>query len=146
MSTSNVLRTFPKDTIWSPWGSPDLGPREAPIWRPGYVPKWRSGDVSIWRQRDVPGRLIRDFPRMFSGCPLKDLQNMSLGRYGVICWMSLNFFLLFFRNLFYWQNLSKNNSILKVYLEHIRTSKTDLFSKISECFLSVNYFCEKISS
>ena len=53
------------------------------------------------------------------------------GRCLVICWMSLNFFLLFFWNLFDWPNLSKSNSILKMYLEPSRTSKMELFCEIS---------------
>ena len=81
----------------------------------------------IWRPRDVPGRLNRDVPRTLSGRPLKDLQNTSLEQCGVICCMSLNFFLLFFRNLFDWPNQPKSNSIIKVYLEPTRTSKMELF-------------------
>ena len=60
--------------------------------------------------------------------------------------MSLNFFLLFFQNLFNWQNLSKSNSILKVYLEHSQTSKMELFCEIGEWILSVNYFLERTLS
>ena len=78
--------------------------------------------------------------------PLEDLQNTSLERCGVICWMSLNFFFFFFWNLFDWPNLSKSNSILKVYLAPSQTSKMELFCQFSEWLLSFNYFRERNSS
>ena len=92
---------------------------DVPIWCSRGVPKWRPGNVLIWHPRDVQ--------RTFSGRPLEDFQNTSLGRCAVTYWMSLNFFLLFFRNLFDWPNLYKSNSVLKVYLEPSRTSKMELF-------------------
>ena len=86
-----------------------------------------TGDVPIWRPGEVSRRLIRVVSRTFSGRPLHDLENTSQRRCEVICCMSLNFFLLFFRNLFDWPSLSKSNSILKVYLEPSRTSNTSNF-------------------
>ena len=119
-------------------GSQDV-PRDVSKWRPRYV--------RFWRRRDVPGRLIRDVPTTFSGCPLEDLENASEGWCGVICWKFLSlFFLLFFRNLFDLSNLSKSNSILKVYLEPSWTSKMELFGEIGWWLLAVNYFRERTSS
>ena len=111
---------------------------DVPIWCSRGVPKWRPGNFLIWHPRDVQ--------RTFSGRPLEDFQNTSLGRCAVTYWMSLNFFLLFFRNLFDWPNLYKSNSVLKVYLEPSRTSKMELFfCEISEWLLSVNNFRERTS-
>ena len=106
-------------------------PWDVPIWRPGNVSKWRPGDVIIWCPRDIAGRFTGDFTRKFLERLQEDLENTSYGRCGVICWMSLNFFLLFFRNLFYWPNIYKSNSILKVYLGPTRSSEMELFSEIS---------------
>ena len=69
----------------------------------------------IWASRKIPR------------CPLDELENTFLGQCGLICWMSLNFILIFFGNLLDWPNQSKSNSILTVYLEPTRTSKMKLF-------------------
>ena len=55
----NVLRTSPKDSIWSFWGRPEM----------------KSSWLRIWRSRNVPGRLIQDVPRSFWGRSLEDLQS-----------------------------------------------------------------------
>ena len=94
---------------------PPTSPKDT-IWPSGDVPNWRPGDVLMWRPRNVSGRLIRDVPRTFLRRPLDDLENTSKGRCGVICWMSLNFCLLFYQNLFDWAIVSKSNLMLKVYL------------------------------
>ena len=117
----------PPTSLWHPLKILFDHPGDFPIWCPGKVSKWRPGDVLIRHPRDVPGRLIRDVSTMFSGHPLDDLENMPWGQCGVTCWMSLNIFLLFFRNLLDWPNLSKHNSILKVYLEPSRTSQMEVF-------------------
>ena len=115
-------------------------PGDILIWRPVNVQKWRPWNVLIWCPRDIPGRLIRDVLRTILGRPQENHQNTSLGQCGVICLMSLNFFLFFFWNLCDWPNLSKSNSVLKVYLEPSRTSKMEHFCEFSEWLLSVNYF------
>ena len=106
-----------------PGDVPNWRPGDVLIWHPGNVLKWSPGAVLIWRIRDVPKRLIRDVPRTSPRLPWKNI----LGMMGLICWMSLNFFLHFLRNLFDSPNLSKRNSILKVYLEPSQTSKMDHF-------------------
>ena len=110
-----------------PRNIPNWRPGNVPIWRPTDVSKWRPGDVLIRRPRDVSWRLIRDVSSAFLGRPLDELENTFLGQCGFICWMSLNFILLFFGNLLDWPNQSKSNSILTVYLEPTRTSKMKLF-------------------
>ena len=120
-SPSNVPRTSPKDPIWPSRGRPDLTPENVPIWCPGDVLKWRAGDVPICRSGYwTSGRLIRDIPRTFSGCPLEDFQSTQT-------WMSQNFFLFFFQNLFDWPNLSNTISTLKVYWKPSETSKMEHF-------------------
>ena len=111
MFPTNITRTSPRDLIWS--NDPRSlipGPGDVPVWCPGDVLQWRPWDVLIWRSRDVPGRLIRYIPRTFSGRPLENLQIAQT-------WMSQNFLLLFFQNLFDCSNLSKSISTLKVYWE-----------------------------
>ena len=102
-------------------------PEDVPNLRPDLMFWGRlemtSRNVIIWRPMDVPGRVIRNVPRTFWWCPPDGLENMYQGWCRVICWMSLNFFLLFFWNLFNWLNLSKSNSILKLYLEPSQTTK-----------------------
>ena len=120
-----------KDPIWPSGDVPNCRPVDVPIWRPGNVSKWRPGGVIIWCPRDIAGTFIGDVTRKFLGRLQEDLENTSYGRCGVTCWMSLNFFLLFFRNLFYWPNIYKSNSILKVYLGPTRSSKMELFPEIS---------------
>ena len=110
-------------------------PGDFPIWHSGDVPKWHLGDVLIWR--DVPGRVIRDVAWTFSGHALEDLQNTFLGRYVVICWMSLNFYLLFFRDLFDWPNLKKKQFELLCW---------SFFCESSKWLLSVNYFRKMTST
>ena len=77
---------------------------------PRHVLNWRCGGVSKtswWR-----------------------LWKHVLGRCGVICWKSPNFFLFNFWNLLDWPNISGSNSILKVYLESSRTTKMELLHEI----------------
>ena len=119
-SPSSIPRASPKDPIWPSQGDPNLTSGGRLIWRPGDVLKWHPVDVLIWRWSDVPGRLIREVPRTFSGCPLEDLQNTQT-------WRSQLFFELFFQNLFDWPNLSKSISTLKVYWEPSETSKMEHF-------------------
>ena len=115
-----------KTSLWtSPWD---------PIW-----PSRERLDLTSWVRpgmtcrehpnlmlEDIPGRLIRDVPTSFSGRPLEDLQSTSQGRCCVISILFQIFFLLFFRNLFDWPNLSKSNSVFKAYLELSRTFKMGL--------------------
>ena len=102
---------------------PGTSQTDFPIWCPGKVSKRHPWDTLIWCPRDVPERLIRDILRTFSERPLEDLKKTCKQQCGIICSMFLNFFLFFFQNLFDWLNLFKNNSKLKVYLEHSQTSK-----------------------
>ena len=115
-----ILFDHPRDV-------PNWHPGDVSIWRPWDVSKWRPGDVLFWYSRDVPRRVIRDVLTKFSRRGLEDLQSTSKGWCGVFCWISLISFLLFFRDLFDWPNLFKNNSILKLYLEPSRTSKMEFF-------------------
>ena len=117
-SHSDVLRTSTKDLIWPSQGCPHLtfwGRFEMESWgRPNLTSKGRTWKADMGRPQNVLWTSSRE--------PWKHvLGTMSM------CWMSLNFPLLFFWNLFDWPNLSKNNSILMVYLESSRTSKMELF-------------------
>ena len=117
-SASDDPRTSTKDPIWRSQGRPQsnaLGRFEmASEGRLNLTSKGRPWKVDLGR----PQEILRTSPRR----PWKHiLGTMS------ICWMSLNFSLLFFRNLFDWPNLSKSNSILMVYLEPSPTSRMALF-------------------
>ena len=106
-------------------------PKDVPIWRSTDVLKWRSKDVLIWRPWSAPGKgdlgrrqdVLRTSPRW----SWKHVLGTMWGHLLDIP----KFLLLFFHNLFDWPNLSKGNSILKVYLEPSRTSKIELFCDIS---------------
>ena len=109
---------------------PNWCPGDVPIWRPGDVSKWRPGDVLIWRPRDVPGRFVRDVSWTFSGrsqdVPYTTLKTCVGDDVGLpVGGPQISFY--FCLNLFHWPDLSKSNSILKVYLEPSQTSKMELF-------------------
>ena len=72
-----VPRTSPKYPIW-----PSSGRHDLTSWD---VLNWHPGNIRMWRSQDVPGRLIREVPWKFSGCPQKDLQSTQI-------WMSQNVF------------------------------------------------------
>ena len=113
-SPSNVSRVSSKDPIWPSWGRSNLSSWERLEMTSREHPSLTFTGCSNLTSKRCPWEVV-------SGCP-KDVLRTSprgpwkhvLGTMGVIFWMFLNFFLLFFRNLLDWPNLSKNNSILKV--------------------------------
>ena len=127
----------------------NIGPQDVPRASPSNVTRmflkiifdhawniliWYPGDVLKLHPRDVPGTFIRDVPKKLSGrsqdVPYPTLKTRTRDDMGSSVGCSLNFFLLCFRELFDWPNLSKSNVIFKVYLEPSRTSKLKLFSQI----------------
>ena len=95
------------------------------------------------RPWEVDSGLPHDVLRMSSRRPWTRVWGMMWGH---LLEVPKSFFLLFFRNLFDLSNLSKSNSILKVYLEPSWTSKMELFGEIGWWLLAVNYFRERTSS
>ena len=126
-----VMRTSPPTSPGHPLTILFDHPRDVPNWRPGDVSEWLPGDVLIWNSREVLHLTSKRPPwEVVLGCPQDFLRTSPrrhwkhvFGTMWVICWMSLNLFLLFF----WWLNLCKNNSVLKMCLEHNRTSKMELF-------------------
>ena len=124
---SNVPRPSPKDPIWPSRGRTELtsqGRLKMTSWgRPNLTSKGRLRKVDSGRLEDV----LRTPPRRsWKHVGTMWVHVRDLGTMWFICWMSLNFSLLFFRNLFDWPNLSESNKILKVYLETSWTSKMEL--------------------
>ena len=118
-----------KDLIWPSrarpqltfWGHPNLtswGRLEMMSWRrPNLTSKGRPWDVVLGRPEDVL--------RTSSRRPWKHVSRTMWGHLFDVP----EFLLLFYRKLFDWPNLTKSNSILKVYLEPYWTSKIELFQQ-----------------
>ena len=106
-SPSTVSRTSPKDPIWPSRGLPKLT-----FWgRLEITSRGRPNLTSKGRPWEVHSGCLQDVLKTSLRWPSKHV----LGTMWVHLLDVLKFFLLFFQNLFNWQNLSKSNSILKVY-------------------------------
>ena len=123
-SPSSVHRTSPKDPIWPSWRRLDLTSRgrlEMTSRRgPNLMFKGRPWQVDLGRPQDVIRTSYRGHSKHFLAT-MWDYQ-LDISNF-------FAFFLLFFWSLFYWPNLSKSNSTLKVYWEPIRTSVMEDFSR-----------------
>ena len=112
-SPSNVSRVSSKNPIWPSWGRSNLSSWERLEMTSREHPSLTFTGCSNLTYKRCPWEVV-------SGCP-KDVLRTSprghwkhvLGTMGVIFWMSLNLFLLFFRNLFNWQ----------IYLKTIQYSR-----------------------
>ena len=123
-SPSSVHRTSPKDPVWPSWRRLDLTSRgrlEMTSRRgPNLMFKGRPWQVDLGRPQDVIRTSYRGHSKHFLAT-MWDYQ-LDISNF-------FAFFLLFFWSLFYWPNLSKSNSTLKVYWEPIRTSVMEDFSR-----------------
>ena len=123
-SPSSVHRTSPKDPIWPSWRRLDLTSRgrlEMTSRRgPNLMFKGRPWQVDLGRPQDVIRTSYRGHSKHFLA-KMWDYQ-LDISNF-------FFFFLLFLWSLFYWPNLSKSNSTLKVYWEPIRTSVMEDFSR-----------------
>ena len=104
---TEVPRTSPADPIWPSRGRPELKSQGRP-------------DLTSWGRlqmtsRGHPNLTSKRHSWEVSSGPWKHILDTMWGHLLDV----LNFFLLFFRNLFDWPNLYKSNSTIHAYLEPV---------------------------
>ena len=116
----DIPRTSPKDPIWPSRGRRELtsrgGPEMTSLGHLKMTCRGRSDMTSKRRPWENDSERLQAFLRAFPRRPWKYVLGTM--------WEHM---LDFPKFLFYWPNLSKSNSLFKVYLEPSRTSKMDLF-------------------
>ena len=131
-------RTSPKDPIWPSRGRREMTSRGGPdltsLGRLKMTCRGRSDMTSKRRPWENDSERLQAFLRAFPRRPWKHVLGTM--------WEHM---LDFPKFLFYWPNLSKSNSLFKVYLEPSRTSKMDLFfAKLVNGFQPLKIFIKEL--